>query len=87
MLLLAEDYKQLPPEMRAELIKMLGWLVWTADLVCLCWLFVGACRYFALKHSTVETLAEAHNGIARSLVAAVMASSAMAVATAVLIPG
>ncbi|MEV6071821.1 hypothetical protein AB0L82_35230 [Nocardia sp. NPDC052001] len=83
----ALDYEPLPGTVTRPVMYLLGYLLWTADLVCLVWLMVSACKYFALKHSTVETHADAHNSITRTLVAAVLATSSMAIATAVLIPG
>ncbi|WP_067694035.1 hypothetical protein [Nocardia jejuensis] len=80
----AGEVKTLPSEVSEPLMTLLGYLLWMADFLCLIWLIVGACRYFALKHSTVETYAEAHNGIGRTLIAAVLATVSMTVAATVL---
>ncbi|WP_327146834.1 hypothetical protein [Nocardia sp. NBC_01327] len=82
--LLAKDIEDLPPTVSGPLTQLLDYGLWFAELVCLCWLIVAACRYFALRHSTVETFAEAHNAVARSLIAAVLANASMPIAIEVL---
>lgn len=80
----AQDHKNLPADVTEPLVTLLGYALWTAEFVCVCWLIVGAGRYVALKHSTVETHADAHNAVIRSLCAAALATVAMPIAIAVL---
>ncbi|MGW4247668.1 hypothetical protein [Nocardia sp. NPDC004722] len=80
----ADDYKQLPDNVTGPFVQLLDYLLWFAELVCLVWLIVAAGKYFALRHSTVETYAEAHNAVIRSLVAAVLANASMGIALEVL---
>ncbi|WP_067723587.1 hypothetical protein [Nocardia yamanashiensis] len=80
----AEDYRQLPADVTGPLMTLLGYGLWFAQLVCLAWLLVAAGRYMALRHSTVETYAEAHNGLLRTLVAAVLATVSLGIANGVL---
>lgn len=81
---LAQGYTTLPDDVLDPLKTLLGYLLWSADLICLAWLIVSAGKYFALKHSTMETHADAHNSVGRTLAAAVLATSSMAIAHTVL---
>lgn len=80
----AQDYKHLPDGVMTPLTTLLDYALWFAEFCCLLWLIFSACRYFALRHSTVETLADAHNAVLRSLTAAVLATCSLGIALAVL---
>ncbi|MBL1080079.1 hypothetical protein JK358_37350 [Nocardia sp. 2] len=85
MTTLAQDYRQLPDTVTTPLYTLLSYGLWAAELICVAWLLVSAGRYMALRHSTVETYAEAHNGLLRTLAAAVLATSSLTIANAVLL--
>ncbi|MET9490031.1 hypothetical protein [Nocardia sp. NPDC006630] len=80
----AEDHKDLPDGVSVPLMRLLDYGLWFAELICLFWLILAGCKYFAMRHSTVETYAEAHNAVIRSLVAAVLANASMTIAIEVL---
>lgn len=79
-------YKQMPADVIEPLMGLLGWLLWMVLALCLAWLIISAGRLW-LGFRTGELLdGEGVNGVLMSLIGATVASSATAIAMA-LLPG
>ncbi len=77
-------YKQMPADVIAPIMSLLGWLLWAVLTLCLVWLIVSAGRlWVGVRSGDIGSNDGAH-GVLMSLVGAVLASSATLVALALL---
>lgn len=77
-------YKQLPAEVLTPFTTLLSWLLWFALIACTTWLLVGAGRMWHMRHEGQVTSSEGPHAVAMSLLGAVVATSASAIALALL---
>ncbi|AYF75305.1 hypothetical protein D7D52_17105 [Nocardia yunnanensis] len=79
-------YKQLPASVTGPLDQLWGWGAWFALTICLAWLIAAAGRLWLAHRHGEPIWSEGTHSIVMSLLGAILASSAAAVATAVLSP-
>jgi hypothetical protein len=78
-------YRQLPAGVTGPLNQLVGWALWLALLACLAWLIASAGRLW-MTYRRGELFSDAAHGAVMSLLGAIVASSAAAIATATLTP-
>lgn len=76
-------YKQMPADVLAPLMQLIDWLLWVVLLFCLAWLIISAGRFWSAIRDDMA-INDASHGIVMSLVGAIVASSASAIALAFL---
>ena len=76
-------YKQMPADVLAPLMQLIDWLLWVVLLFCLAWLIISAGRLWSAMRDDMA-INDASHGIVMSLVGAIVASSASAIALAFL---
>lgn len=72
-------YKQMPADVVAPLMQLIDWLLWVVLLFCLAWLIISAGRLWSAMRGDMA-INDASHGIVMSLVGAIVASSASAIA-------
>jgi hypothetical protein len=72
-------YKQMPADVVAPLMQLIDWLLWVVLLFCLAWLIISAGRLWSAMRDDMA-INDASHGIVMSLVGAIVASSASAIA-------
>lgn len=77
-------YKRIPADVLEPIMQMLSWLLWSVLLLCLAWLIVSAGRFWTNARSGSLLDNDAAHGAVMSLVGALVASSASAIALAIL---
>ncbi|WP_324192832.1 hypothetical protein [Nocardia transvalensis] len=73
-------YKQIPSDVIEPVMQLINWLLWVVLLFCLAWLIISAGRLWSAMRDDYLAYNDATNGIVMSLLGAVMASSASAIA-------
>ncbi|WP_225727362.1 MULTISPECIES: hypothetical protein [unclassified Nocardia] len=76
-------YKQMPAEVIEPLMQLLNWLLWFVLLVCLAWMILSAGKLWLVFRSDLA-MNDASHGVLMSLIGAIVASSASAIALAFL---
>ncbi|WP_019927090.1 hypothetical protein [Nocardia sp. BMG111209] len=76
-------YKPMPAEVIAPIMQLIDWLLWCVLLLCLAWLIVSAGKLWSAFRDDMA-INNATHGILMSLLGAIVASSASAIALAFL---
>jgi len=76
-------YKQMPADVLAPLMQLIDWLLWVVLLFCLAWMIVSAGRLWSQMRSDFA-VNDASHGIVMSLIGAIVATSASAIALTLL---
>jgi hypothetical protein len=76
-------YKPMPAEVIAPIMQLIDWLLWCVLLLCLAWLIISAGRLWSAFRDDMA-INNATHGILMSLLGAIVASSASAIALAFL---
>ncbi|WP_323137785.1 hypothetical protein [Nocardia sp. alder85J] len=76
-------YKPMPTEVIAPIMQLIDWLLWCVLLLCLAWLIISAGRLWSAFRDDMA-INNATHGILMSLLGAIVASSASAIALAFL---
>ncbi|MGF6882518.1 hypothetical protein ABIA39_001460 [Nocardia sp. GAS34] len=76
-------YKQIPSEVLAPIMQLIDWLLWVVLLFCLAWMIVSAGRLWSAMRSSFG-VNDASHGIVMSLIGAIVATSASAIALTLL---
>ncbi|QIS13500.1 hypothetical protein [Nocardia arthritidis] len=76
-------FKQMPAEVIEPLMQLLNWLLWFVLLVCLAWMILSAGKLWLVFRSDLA-MNDASHGVLMSLIGAIVASSASAIALAFL---
>ncbi|WP_054814030.1 hypothetical protein [Nocardia arizonensis] len=76
-------YKQMPSDVLEPLMQLLNWLLWFVLLVCLAWMILSAGRLWNAVRSDMA-VNDATHGVVMSLIGATVASTASAIALAIL---
>ncbi|WP_067666622.1 hypothetical protein [Nocardia vaccinii] len=69
----------MPADVVAPLMQLIDWLLWVVLLFCLAWLIISAGRLWSAMRDDMA-INDASHGIVMSLVGAIVASSASAIA-------
>ncbi|WP_024805543.1 hypothetical protein [Nocardia sp. BMG51109] len=76
-------YKRMPTEVVEPVMQLINWLLWVVLLFCLAWMIISAGRLWSAMRDDMA-VNDASHGIVMSLIGAVVASSASAIALTVL---
>ncbi|MQY28999.1 hypothetical protein [Nocardia aurantia] len=76
-------YKPMPAEVIAPIMQLIDWLLWCVLLLCLAWLIISAGKLWSAFRDDMA-INNATHGILMSLLGAIVASSASAIALAFL---
>ena len=76
-------YKRMPPEVVEPVMQLINWLLWVVLLFCLAWMIISAGRLWSAMRDDMA-VNDASHGIVMSLIGAVVASSASAIALTLL---
>ncbi|BCK55190.1 hypothetical protein [Nocardia wallacei] len=76
-------YKQMPADVVEPVMQLINWLLWVVLLFCLAWMIVSAGRLWSAMRDDMA-VNDASHGIVMSLIGAVVASSASAIALTLL---
>ncbi|MBO0853367.1 MAG: hypothetical protein J2P18_06320 [Nocardia sp.] len=73
----------MPSDVIAPIMQLIDWLLWCVLLACLAWMIISAGRLWSAMRDDMA-VNDASHGILMSLIGAVVASSASAIALAFL---
>lgn len=76
-------YRQMPSDVIAPIMQLIDWLLWLVLLFCLAWMILSAGRLWSAMRDDMA-YNDASHGIVMSLIGAIVASSASAIALALL---
>lgn len=76
-------YKQMPADVLEPIMQLINWLLWVVLLFCLAWMIVSAGRLWSAMRDDMA-INDASHGIVMSLIGAIVASSASAIALTLL---
>jgi hypothetical protein len=76
-------YKQIPSDVLQPIMHLIDWLLWVVLLFCLVWMIISAGRLWSAMRGDMA-INDASHGIVMSLVGAIVATSASAIALAFL---
>ncbi|MBF6170279.1 MULTISPECIES: hypothetical protein [Nocardia] len=76
-------YKQMPADVVEPVMQLINWLLWVVLLFCLAWMIISAGRLWSAMRDDMA-VNDASHGIVMSLIGAVVASSASAIALTLL---
>ncbi|MBB5915753.1 hypothetical protein BJY24_004665 [Nocardia transvalensis] len=76
-------YKQIPADVIEPVMQLINWLLWVVLLFCLAWMIISAGRLWSAMRDDMA-VNDASHGIVMSLIGAIVASSASAIALTVL---
>jgi hypothetical protein len=76
-------YKQLPADVLQPIMQLIDWLLWVVLLFCLVWMIISAGRLWSAIRGDMA-VNDATHGIVMSLIGAIVATSASAIALALL---
>ncbi|GAB2688175.1 hypothetical protein [Nocardia thraciensis] len=76
-------YKQMPSEVVEPIMQLIDWLLWVVLLFCLAWMIISAGRLWSAMRDDMA-VNDASHGIVMSLIGAIVASSASAIALTIL---
>ncbi|RDI50642.1 hypothetical protein [Nocardia mexicana] len=76
-------YKQMPSDVVEPIMQLINWLLWVVLLSCLAWMIISAGRLWSAMRDDMA-VNDASHGIVMSLIGAIVASSASAIALTIL---
>ncbi|WP_280266253.1 hypothetical protein [Nocardia wallacei] len=76
-------YKQMPSDVVEPIMQLIDWLLWVVLLFCLAWMIISAGRLWSAMRDDMA-VNDASHGIVMSLIGAIVASSASAIALTIL---
>ncbi len=76
-------YKQMPADVLEPIMQLIDWLLWAVLLVCLVWMIISAGRMWSAMRDGMA-VNDATHGVTVSLLGAITATSASAIALAFL---
>jgi hypothetical protein len=76
-------YKQMPADVIEPIMQLINWLLWCVLLLCLAWMIISAGRLWSAMRDDMA-VNDASHGIVMSLIGAIVASSASAIALTLL---
>ncbi|MFI5775944.1 hypothetical protein [Nocardia sp. NPDC051570] len=72
-------YKQIPADVLEPVMQLINWLLWVVLLFCLAWMIVSAGRFWSAFRDDMA-VNDASHGVVMSLIGAIVATSASAIA-------